>query len=190
MLLSDLEVRLEQARAELEAAREILNDARLALDKVEGRARDTWLKKKAALHSRAVTLACAAACGLKASPSTLAAAARFQARADAATAEIRAIIDSSRHVCDLFESAWNSYAVARSKEIDTLQLISDLSVEIALPINSVKVHKLMQDLIVAQESKAKENVQRRRELSLPDESHYDPQYDERELLERRMRPWV
>jgi hypothetical protein len=189
--LPELEARLQEARAELETAREILDDARHSLDEVEACARAAWSKKKAALHSRAATIAAASACGLQDSRSTLAAVARFQAHANEAVGEIRVIISSSKQVCELFEWAWDTYIAARSKEIDLLQCISDFSTEKPEPPTPpIQLNTIKKDLQEALQAKIKEQVQRKRELSLPDDPHYDPQYDSRELLERKMRPWV
>jgi hypothetical protein len=199
MRLAELESQLQSARSELEAARQILNDARVPLDAAERDARAAWARKKSALASLNATRNAALACGLSKSASVLASEARFQARIQAASGEIRTIVSASHQVCDIFEWAWDSYLAARVREGEILNSMIECAAEVRQAasegsdtgeIESTQVHKMRLQLAQSLANKEREKQERRSDLSLPDEAHYDPQYDDREILERRMRPWV
>jgi hypothetical protein len=199
LLLSDLELRLENARADLEAARQILNDSRLPVDEAENRAHAAWQKKKSAIESLVATRNAANACGLGRSIAVSLAETRIQTRIAAASREIRSIIQSSKQVCAIFEWAWNTYLAARALEV---QVLGEMEVQATKVTTTDDTHSvgsgvmtrhgvpIPQQLREAMSREQEELLQRKRELVLPDDAHYDPQYDDVELLQRRRRPWV
>jgi hypothetical protein len=183
---------LRAAQQELETARALLEQARTELEAFETRARDAWRRRNAASDSRVLTIRSARACGLFGTSSMAAAIRRCDNRIAAATIEIREIIESSRQTCALFEWVWEVYRKARAAEISVLQQRPPITV--AEPERrSITEERLAAVRTALEESlatQASEEKLRRVELALPDDEHYDPQYDDAELLKRRMRPWL
>jgi len=183
---------LSTAQRDLEAARVLLDQARAELDAVETRAREAWRRRNAASKSRDLTVQSARACGLLGTSSMVAAIRRWDHRIGAATMEIREIIESSKQTCALFEWVWEAYRNARAAEIRILQDRPPINVAERERHSSSEQSRtrVQADLKQSLESQASEEKLRRVELALPDDEHYDPQYDDAELLQRRMRPWV
>jgi hypothetical protein len=183
---------LAAVQRDLESARTLLAEARAQMEDVEARAKDAWRRKNAAADSRRLTVRTAHACGLTNTATMLAAIRRCDDRVDTATNEIHEIIESSKETCSSFERAWEAYRNARAAEIHILRLRS--ATEVIEPERQIDHKERLMPAQVrlehALESQRREEKLRRSELALPDEEHYDPQYDDVELLQRKMRPWV
>jgi hypothetical protein len=198
---SSREADLELIRQKLELTEAALRTARAALSLFETRVNFAWSKKKAALTSRALTHRNAAACGLAGSPVVAASLRRFDDRVEDATCEIRAIIQESQQVWHAFAAAWDDRLSVRKHQIAVLEQLAPLEPDCSTALESTLTTSqtptpdsqrptLIRQLSAAREQITHEEAQSKRELLLPDEAHYDPQYDEVEILQRRNRPWV
>lgn len=191
MSMAELEEELGSVRANLESARTLLEEARIPLEAAEQQAKSAWTRRKAALASLAATAKAAQACGLGGSRSTLLAVSRLRERADREAATIRKVIESSHQTCEVFESAWAAYAAGRAEELIVLTSIAEAQISADSPPEEIERKRLVvREFAEIKRIVRNEETQRKQDLGLPDDPHYDPQYDDRELLERRNRRWL
>lgn len=210
--LQDLEAQLVSIRDEVRAARSILAEARVPLELAEAEVKKCWARRKAALGSLESSKRAARSCGLDKTASAKLSSERFQRRVDEVGAEIKKIVHASREICKNFETAWALYLAAQNTETGLLAAIAEFQIRaweggppgsrvedggLREPISSMTLEpirgrqaKARAELRELQADRAKDEVLRLKELGLNDDGHYDPDYDEHELLLRRIRPWV
>ena len=187
--LRSLQKRLADAQANIEAARDLLAEARKPLEAAENEATATRARLEAARQSLTATRRGATACGVHNTSTMRVAIARIERRIDVETTHIRSVIASARQVCDIFEWAWNRCIEARQEEVRVLEAIS-LAIQLEPKETEVRHIGSVNALHIAERSLVRERSERNVDLALPDEDHYNPQYDEAELWERRNRPWL
>lgn len=208
--LATLEARLEASRSEVVAAREILAVARSKLNAIEDRAKRSWRRRNAALESLRITKRTALACGLERSRSTTVSVNRIQTSIDNEKEEVRIIVESANSICQEFYAAWGLVRVARKEEEAALLAIiaesarHDSAAKSVLrdaTVDSV-VHDTAVDVVEQRRRDARrelkelertmelEEKQRRKDFAGESDGHFDPDYDDWEILLRRVRPWV
>jgi len=183
---------LGAARAGVDEARLVLVEARRRLEGVEQKVRRCWQARKAALGSLKATIAAQRNCGSEGNAVARLSLARIQARADSATNEIHALIDSAAEICREFYSAWNAYGSARNAEHVILEAIA----------TAIASKPSQEGLVARRRSEARAELERldpvrreeeearRKDFAVGGDEHFDPSYDDRELMLRRIRPWV
>jgi hypothetical protein len=189
--MSQLEVALESRRIDVEAALEMLRLAKARLQEIEQKAKRSWSRRKAALDSFQITERTARACGLDRSLTTRVSLDRARKRIDAEKLEVRVIVDTATAVCRDFYGAWELVRSAREAEAVALkaiigfQVVRDQAPHVEQRRREAK--KQLSDLQVKRESEEKE---RQIDLSFESDGLFDPDYDDWEILMRRVRPWV
>lgn len=192
-------VRLQQLESELDTVRNNVRDARITLDeariplqKAEKELKTSWTRRKARQGSLYATQRAARACGLERSPSTALSVGRIQTQIDAATEEIHRIIDSSADICKNFDAAWALYSSSRLEEKRVVELISVIGIERAQeePLMRRRREQARTELSELERTDKADEIQKRKDFSVDSDGHFDPNYDEREILIRKMRPWL
>lgn len=208
--LAILESRLEASRSEVVAAREILVVARGKLNAIEDRAKRSWRRRNAAVESLNITKRTARACGLERSRSTTVSVNRIQTSIDHEKEEVRVIVESANSICQEFYAAWGLVRVARKEEEASLLAIiaesasRDTAAKRVLPsapADSV-VRDTAVDIVEQRRRNARselkelertmdlEEKERQKDFAGESDGHFDPDYDDWEILLRRVRPWV
>lgn len=191
-LRTELDSRLLAARESLDAARRILLPLRHSLRVVDERARSVRAKWRNAEQARRVSMQAAVASGRGSSKSTRLMMNSAQERIDEVRNELGLVIDGAGPLCDELDRAWASYMKARDEEHDILDQLVELQ--------SAQRHATITDALAKEEpsverariaaTRQMEREERDSELAWSDRGHFDPHYDEQELLLRRLRPWV
>jgi hypothetical protein len=192
MIAKEQDELLSGARAGVDEARLVLVKARGRLEVIEQNVRRCWRSRKAALGSLKSTIAAQRNCGSTGNAVARLSLARIQGRADNATSEIHALVDSAGETCREFHCAWNGYLSARNTERKVLETIA---VAIAArpseeAITARRRSEARAELERLEPVRRKEEEARRADFGVESGRHFDPNYDERELMLRRIRPWV
>lgn len=187
-----LESQLRSMRERVKEARAALSQARIPLQDLENRARRARDRKRATLESMRVTLNAARACGLGGSASMRSTVARLRAKADEATTEVRELIQSAGTVCAAVDRAHDELRNLRVLEAETLLALAHLTEheQAEAADRDRRQREVLRELEELEETRRREQAERERELGWIRDPHYDPQYDEWEILLRRARPWV
>ena len=190
-----LQEALAAARAEVAVARQILDDSRTPLYQLELAVKRCRTKKKARIDSLKATESAARAAGIgKASAVVVA---RKKKEIEEVIVEIRDMIAGAGPMCDAVDTAWDLYLAARDAErraLESLATVETHQREEQKKVAELK-KKAKQELtelstVLVEEKKQKAQETARENFAAEGDEHYDPRYDEREILLRRRRPWV
>jgi len=190
--LSSEESQLTAAREHVAVTREALDECRTRLSGVDQLLRRLWQKRKAALGSFEATERAQHNSGMTGRPLAKLSLARIEARATEALKEIHELVSSSESVCNDLYSAWETYISARKVEAQSLESIAAAQAPAVSEETRYanRRREARAELIALERVRKNEETERRKDFALDNDGHFDPNYDERELLVRRMRPWV
>jgi hypothetical protein len=188
----DLELSWQEARAIVAARRAVALQKRAALEVYDARLAATRRRRRAAEQSLVLTKRVTAACGLDRSAVTLGRLARFQRAIDECREEARCIIGAAEPLCAEFDVACSELREARVIERDALQAIlaARESVQLSVEREKQRTAQLRAEMTRLEGIRRLEEVTRARELKWEQDCHYDPNYDDWEILARRNRPWL
>jgi len=184
----EIERLLAEARASIRDSLENVVKARDQVDSFEDRVILHRARRRAALDSLALTNRACKASGLDQSAMMLWSLKRLQQLVEEATKQIHATIVEAQPACELLTRAHEVLRVARLAEIEANSLRRDEKV-LHVSDQPEDASSSRGRLAGARDQLIVEKEERERGLAWLD-GHYDPRYDDRELLLRRARPWV
>lgn len=186
-----LEARWQVAQSETNRLRASLVGVREILRTFDNKILALRRSRDASQVSLNLTRQAACRCGLENSPVTRITLERFEAAIAKYRAAVLSLIQEAEPACEEFNSLYTHFREARRAEREALDQLVQLReahrVSVAAEPSSPKIKHAKERLALLDRL---EEEDRKREKSLPDDPHYDPDYSDWEILMRRSRPWV